>query len=310
MIRPVFFLSLSILAAAVEADILRFKNGKWVRGSLIEASDSILVFETESGRTRRFPADSVESCRTRAGDACRTPGDPAAHTLLFLPTAFMPPEGAVDIRGFELFYLTLGYAPGATTSLSAGTFLGFLWTAGIRQQLWLADDGDAAVTAGLTLAKAYIGSDTDPLDWLAAASVTGSRRLRPFGARRPWGVHANAGYWAEGDREYRYRGMEKIDWDYRWRDQFYGGAGLEAAVAGEWSLLAEYATPEHPVGKPFLFEYGSRKRSRTGFLNAAVRYRDQRVFVDAGVLMTLADPSYGRDRPLAFPLVIIGYRFE
>ena len=77
--------------------------------------------------------------------------DPSGQTLVLMPTAFTPPAGTWSFKDFELFFLTLGYSPTASTSVSVGAFFPVnpsqfeLFTFGVKQQLFASPDGQSAV---------------------------------------------------------------------------------------------------------------------------------------------------------------------
>jgi hypothetical protein len=319
MSRPAAILFFAILAAAAVtgADVLRLKEGKRLRGHLVSESDSVVVFwVADKKEPTRVPRSQVSWCRGGEGfDGPCAPGwptDPAGDGLFFLPTAFTPPKGAVDVKGFEVLYLSLGYAPTASTSLSAGTVMGWFWTAGVKQQIWRDADARTAIalSGGVSTFSPLVGS-FDPLEFQALASATVSRRFPRGWFRDALGIHATAGFWGSGFRDYRYSGGVEDGWSYRWTNNPLFGAGIEARLAPQWKLLAEYASPDYPAGRAFFFDLASdNAESSTGFLNAGVRYHNRQVSVDAAVIATAAAYS-DEERPSAvfLPLLILGYRF-
>jgi hypothetical protein len=306
----------ALLAVPVTADVLRLKEGKRLRGHLVSESDSVVVFWVNGRKAPTQVSRSLISwCRAGEGfDGPCTPGwptDPAGDGLLYLPTAFTPPKGASKVRSFELFYFSLGHAPTASTSLSVGTLLGFFWTAAVKQRIWRDADEKTAVALSGGVSKFVTNWEySDPLEWQALASATVSRRFPRGWFRDALGVHATAGFWGSSHRDYRYSGGMENGWDYRWTKEPLFGAGIEARLATDWKVLAEYANADYPVGRTFFIDFASPNAvSRTGYLNAGLRYHNRQVSVDAAVIATALGYPGERAAAVFLPLLILGYQF-
>ena len=147
------------LFTAAFCDELRLKDGSVLRGDLVYASDSVVVFRAgELGEVRVNPAQ-IEGEAVPSPEARRQPGqdeDPSGQALFFMPTAFTPPKGSVVFRDFELLFLTLGYSPTNTTSIVAGAMLPFTSefnavTLGVKQGLYQKANGAIALAGNVTI---------------------------------------------------------------------------------------------------------------------------------------------------------------
>src|SRR5690606_31186917 len=105
----------------------------------------------EAPATRR--PESATPSRAASADP-----DPIGHALVLMPTAFLPPQGTLVFRDFELLFLTLGWSPTASTSIVAGAMFPITsefnaLTAGGKQGLYLSRDGATglAVAGNITV---------------------------------------------------------------------------------------------------------------------------------------------------------------
>jgi hypothetical protein len=313
--RFVPFIACCMLGAGgALADELRLNDGTVLEGDFIKEVDSVVVFRTLDGEQRYYATDHVSACQASVGKACQPFRSQANHRLIFLPTAFMPPQDAADIRSFEILYLDASYSLTSNTSISAGTLAGVVWNVGVKHQAWRNPEGNTAIAVGLGLGKFVIGGEgLDPLEWLVGGSVTFSRAFDPFDTHIPLGIHATVGYWGNGYREYRYRAGARTGWDYRWTGLPYGGIGFNAPIFTEAvSFLLEYSTPKNPVGRTFFLDLSSdNAESRIGFFNTGLRFQgDRSFFVDVAIMYTEAarpdEPAFR----VAIPLLALGYRFR
>ena len=190
-----------------------------------------------------------------------------------LPTAFTPPAHSFAFRDFELVFLSMGYSPTATTSLTGGTFFPIsgsfgVLSLGVKQQVYNADGTAIALTGGTVLP---LESDFETV-FHGGAVV--SHRFAAGGHDDAFGLHAAAGYvWNEDGGE----GLL--------------GFGAEARLGGRAKFIAEFIS--------------AQENSLDGAINLGISLHGERLSADiVGVRPLETDGDF-----LFFPLVIVNYRF-
>lgn len=188
------------LAAPAPADApqtIRLNDGTVLRGAIVSENDSAVVVQTEElGRVTlkrsRISTLPVRDASAEAAHATPVDPDPIGHTLVLMPTAFLPPQGSVVFRDFQLLFLTLGYAPTASTSVVAGAMFPITadfnaLTLGVKQGLYqnAAATNAVAVVGNVTVP---VGREINEAGFLWLANLVGSHRFKPG-----FGVHAALG---------------------------------------------------------------------------------------------------------------------
>jgi hypothetical protein len=274
---------LSVPAAAFE--VIRLDDGTVIRGEVVSQTDSTVTMDSENlgrvtikrSRIASSPVKDTELLPPRV--ARRLDADPIGHTLVLMPTAFLPPKGSVVFRDFELIFLTLGYSPTDNTSVVAGAMLPFTsefnaLTVGVKQSLFQKANGAVAVVGNVTVP---LGSGIDEAGFLWLLNGVASYR---FDDRI--GVHAAVGgIGAQGHGE----GVSGLSL----------GAGTDLRLTDHIKVLGEVlhgGTSFDPGSDATLIDF-------------ALRIHGERLSADIGGIRPLEDIG----NLLFWPLVSIGYRF-
>lgn len=280
-------LLLSIPAAAFE--IIRLDDGTVIRGEVVSQTDSTIVMDSENlGRVtikrKRIVSSPVKDSEFEPRSLTRKlDADPIGHTLVLMPTAFLPPQGSLVFRDFELLFLTLGYSPTAATSVVVGAMFPITSqfnaiTAGVKQGLYQ----NKAATTAVALAgnvTVPIGSEINEAGFLWLLNIVGSQRVKPG-----FNVHgALGGVGAEGGGESA--------------RSFSFAAGTDVRLTGNVKFLAEV------LRGGVSFDPGG---SLT-LVNAGFRLHGERLSADICAMRPVGD-DFGGSLWL-IPLINIGYRF-
>ncbi len=277
-----FFFMASTMAAA-ETQTIRLNDGTVLRGTVVSETDSTIVVNTEElgrvvvKRDRITTPVREETTRSRYTDA-----DPIGHTLVLIPTAFLPPQGSVVFRDFELLFLTLGYSPTASTSVVAGALFPVsadfnALTFGVKQGLYQDDEARSAV-AVVGNVTVPVGREINDAGFLWLVNVVASHRIKPG-----FGVHAAAGGVGVQGRGASEQSMSLA-------------AGFDVRLTGNMKLLGEV------LRGGTSFDPGS---SLT-LANFGIRLHGERLSADIAAMRPL-DQSLGD--LLFVPLINVGYRF-
>lgn len=180
-------------AHSAEPQLIRLNDGTVLRGTVVSENDSTVVVDTEELGRVSVRRDRITTLPHQAADARRYEDpDPIGHTLVLMPTAFLPPKGSVVFRDFELLFLTLGYAPTASTSVVAGAMFPVsadfnALTFGVKQGVYAGAEGRSAlaVVGNVTVP---VGREINEAGFLWLANLVASHRVTPG-----FGVHAAAG---------------------------------------------------------------------------------------------------------------------
>lgn len=271
-------------AASETSQAIRLNDGTVLRGAVVSETDSTLVVETaELGRVTvrrdRITAwpQTEERPASRYADA-----DPIGHTLVLMPTAFLPPQGSVVFRDFELLFLTLGYSPTATTSVVAGAMFPVsadfnALTFGVKQGLYQTADARSAVAVAGNV-TVPVGREINDAGFLWLTNAVGSHRLKPG-----LGVHAAVG--AVGVQG---RGASEQSLSL--------AAGFDMRLTHNLKLLGEVlrgGTSFDPDASLTL-------------ANVGLRLHGERLSADIAATRPLGD---GLGDFLFIPLINVGYRF-
>lgn len=225
--------------------------------------------------------------------------DPSDQALFFLPTAFTPPKGSFTFRDFELLFLTLGFAPTGSTSLTGGFLFPVtsevqLLTLGFKQGLWMDPGARTAVALTGSITKPF-GEFAEDAGFLVNSNLVASHRLPIMGvaATDGAGIHAAVGYLGASSKKERSDGSSRTDWS----DNFSLGAGAEARLTDHAKLMVEFLT-----AAPF----DADNDIEGGLLTLGFRLHGERLAADiAGLRPT------GEDMGDLFlwPLLVVSYRF-
>jgi hypothetical protein len=274
------FSALVLLAGFATAGELRLKDGTILRGDVVSTTDSTVVllnptFGKVTVARSRIVAGLDDSTARAVTRVSRRGTDPAGYALFALPTAFMPPKGAGTFRDFELFFLTLGYSPTSTTSVTAGTLFPLVGsfgvlTLGVKQQLFEIAGTATAVTGNLTLPLE--GPDGNIFN----ANALLGHRFAANGYEDALGVHAGYGF-MDGPGE----GLLGVY-----------GFGSEVRLGAHAKFIIEYVSAGEFVDG--------------GLLNLGFRLHGERLSADIAGIRSLS--AEGTDL-LLIPLVIVNYRF-
>ncbi|HLP40188.1 MAG TPA: hypothetical protein VK465_01665, partial [Fibrobacteria bacterium] len=216
--------------------------------------------------------------------------DPADQALFFLPTGFTPPQGSFLFRDFELLFLTLGFAPTGSSTVTGGFLFPVtsefqLLTAGIKQQLFADLENRYAV--------AFAGNITKPIgENVEGQFITTSNLVASFRGpnleMQAWdgfGVHAAVGYLGASDDE------------GDWAGAFSFGIGTEARITRNAKFMAEFlsAAPFDPEADV-----------DGGLLTLGIRLHGDRLSADIAGLRPMVE---GESMDIVFfPLLVVSYR--
>lgn len=226
-------------------------------------------------------------------------GSPADQALFFMPTAFTPKKGTVSFRDFELLFLTLGFSPTNTSSITGGFLFPLssdvqVLTVGVKQRLWMAEDGHAAlaVTANYTNP---IGNLADTYTGIFNSNLVASYRL-PF-ADDPkldgTGAHLALGYLGGSAVQDNYPGNKSTHWERT----YSFAAGAEARMSPYSKMIVEYLS-----GAPF----DPKNDFNGGILTLGVRLHGNRLSADIAGMRPITDSDLGSF--VFWPLLIVTYR--
>jgi hypothetical protein len=232
------------------------------------------------------PAEQVAPSPMRppvhSNSSARKDPDPHGQTLVLMPTAFTAPEGSWTFKDFELLFLTLSYAPTASTSVSFGALFPIstsvqLFTFGVKQQLFLAPDGTAAVAVDGNLILPSVDGENSESLW--DLSLIGS--VKPT---EEVGLHASLGTTGllSGDNT----------------DNLVTLAlGMDARMTPNAKFIVEfYRTGLSVVGD-----------ENVDFINIGFRLHGERLSVDICGTRPLVSGDTGD--LLFYPVLNVGYRF-
>jgi hypothetical protein len=274
-------------ASAETKQTLHLNDGTVLRGTVTAETDTTVTMETdELGRVvikrSRISMLPVREPLAKPARLSMEDADPIGHALVLMPTAFLPPQGSVVFRDFELLFLTLGYSPTATTSVVAGAMFPVsdefnALTVGVKQGVYQNETATnaLAVVGNVTVP---VGRNIDEAGFLWLANFVGSHRFKPG-----FGVHAAV-----------------------------GGVGLQGKGASEQSLsLAVGADYRLTSNVKFL---GEVLRGGTSFdpgssltlINVGFRLHGERLSADICATRPLGDNIGDL---LFIPLINVGYRF-
>jgi hypothetical protein len=273
--------------ATTASQTINLNDGTVLQGRVIDETDSTVTVQTdELGRvTVRRSRITALPVRDTSAVTARAPvvdPDPIGHALVLMPTAFLPPQGSVVFRDFELLFLTLGYSPTASTSVVAGAMFPIsadfnALTFGVKQGLYQ--------NAQATRAVAVVGNITVPVGreineagFLWLANLVGSQRVT-----ERLGVHAA-----------------------------FGAVGVQGKGANNQSLSVA-AGFDTRVTKNIKI-LGEVMRGGTSFdpntsltlANVGIRLHGERLSADIAAMRPLGQ-SMGD--LLVIPLINVGYRF-
>ena len=313
------------------AETIRLADGSVIQGEIVLRDDSTVTIRSQSLGTVTVPArvlasgDSLPTDRTGEGarsadgsgaalkesaagsgrersavsgrEPSAIPGrEPSDQALLFMPTAFTPPARAFTFRDFELFFLTMGYAPTDATSLTGGFLFPIssevqILTAGAKQRLWQSADGltASALTANFTKPLGDLGDDLSY--FLNSNLVVGKRTADGFG------VHAAIGYLGARTIESVYDGFKEEE-EYDWNGSFTYAVGMETRLTPHVKILAEYLSAV-PVGTGADID--------GGLLSLGVRLHGDRLSADIAGTRPIGEGDF--DSFLFWPLLVVSYRY-
>lgn len=303
IIQALLFLLLPVLAAAARAerDTLRLKNGSVLVGEVVSADADSTVFRHPSLGLLRVPTSELAVPGTAVPDVAAPSTmrmdrrgtrsiDPADHALFFLPTGFTPPQGSFLFRDFELLFLTLGFAPTSSSTVTGGFMFPVtaefqLLTAGIKQRLFADLENRYAV--------AFAGNITKPIgENVEGEFITTSNLVASYRGPNPelnawdgFGVHAAVGYLGASDDE------------GDWADAFSFGMGAEVRISRNAKFMAEFlsAAPFDPEADV-----------DGGLLTLGIRLHGDRLSADIAGLRPMVE---GESMDLVFfPLLVVSYR--
>ncbi len=277
-------LLLVVPSTASATQTIRLNDGTVLRGTVVSENDSLVVVNTEELGRVTIKRSRIVQAPERGGDGRSryTDADPIGHTLVLMPTAFLPPKGTVVFRDFELLFLTLGYSPTATTSVVAGAMFPIsadfnALTFGVKQGLY--QDAEArnavAVVGNVTVP---VGREINDAGFLWLVNAVASHRVKPG-----FGVHAAA-----------------------------GGVGVQGRGASEQSLSLAAGFDVRLTGHVKLL--GEVLRGGTSFdpgssltlANIGIRLHGDRLSADIAAMRPLDE---GLGDFLFIPLINVGYRF-
>lgn len=285
----------ALAAAAAGAREIKLKDGTVLQGEILAREDSLVIIRGEAFGDIKVRAallvgeDGAPAAATRG----REPSDQA---LFFLPTAFTPPRGSFVFRDFELLFLTFGYSPTQSTSITGGflfpvTTEAQLLTLGFKQQLWHDAAGSTAVAVTGNWTKPVGELADDGMTFLNGNVVAGRRFSLANGNEA--GMHAALGYLGISETQTDFNGSE----DTEWRDSFSYGFGLETTITPHVKLMGEYlsAAPFDPDND-----------FSTGFLTVGFRLHGSRLAADIAGIRPITDEDLGSF--FLWPLLVVSYR--
>lgn len=312
--KPLVFISL-LFVLAVHAEEIRLKDGTVLQGERVrlENNGHTQVIRTTTMGELWIPIDQIvktvvtptphvvsspqtETTVSQAPAKTSSPVaesnrlaekegvDPSGQTLVLMPTAFTPPAGTWSFKDFELLFLTLGYSPTSSTSVSVGAFFPInpsqfeLFTFGIKQQLFAAPDGQSAVAVDADLITPT-GENVDGDASIWTATLIGSLESQGM-----IGVHGAIGM----------MGSFKSEAD---------GNVLTLALGTDFRL-----TPHAKFIAEYLRGSVTNVDGSVSAINVGFRIHGERLSADiCGVRPIVEDQDF--DGLFLYPLINIGYRF-
>lgn len=315
--------ALLFAVGSAAAETLRLKDGTTLQGEVLSKDDSTVVFRSATLGDLRIPRSALltaafgpanraamtagqSSAETLPADPNAESGgkpgrDPSDHALFFMPTAFTPPARSFMFRDFELLFLTFGFAPTASTTVTGGFLFPItskvqLLTAGFKQKLWEGKGSAVAVTGNITNP---VGEFMDDIGYLVNANlVAGFRAPNPLGASDGFGAHIALGYLGnqEIDEEYNSSNGE-YSTRKRWSGKHTLGVGAEFRLTRNAKFIGEFLNTA-PFGNDDDFD--------GGLLTLGFRLHGNRLSADiAGLRPILSDNPEGL---FLWPLLVVSYR--
>lgn len=279
-------IALAVLASVAFPETLKLKDGTVLQGTLVSREDSLLIFRSGTLGELRVPVSAV------APEPAKSGGDPSDQALFFMPTAFTPARGSFMFRDFELLFLTFGYAPTASTTLTGGFLFPVssevqLGTFGFKQKIFdrPADGVAVALTGNVTKPLGEIGEELGLV--VNSNLVAGLRNGLA-------GLHAALGFLgAEVEDEY-YDGTRP---DTHWERSWSLGMGAEIRLTPHSKLMAEYLS---------VAPFDPDQEIDGGLLTLGFRLHGARLSADIAGMRPLGS---GENGGLIFlPLLVVSYR--
>jgi hypothetical protein len=298
-------------AVAVFAESLRLKDGSRLEGKRVRVEDSTLIFRTLDLGELRVPLSAVEdeaasaSAEVSADESARKKGewsDPSGQALFFLPTAFTPPKGSLVFRDFELLFLTFGFSPTSTTSISGGAMFPITdefnaFTFGVKQGLWAAPDGRMAMAITGNITKPVGADFDDESALLLNSNLMFSARLPNRMHKDALGFHVGLGYagvLVENEHYDFNTGETSTHTD--WYDNLSVGGGFEARLTPNAKFILEYLSA-------FPLEDGTDEN--LGVLTFGFRLHGSRLSADIAGFRPIGE-DFGD--LILLPLLVVSYR--
>jgi hypothetical protein len=292
--KTLSFGSLAVILSVFSAipasafEIIRLDDGTVIRGEVVSQNDSTITMDSENlGRVvikrKRIVSSPVKDSEFEPKSVTRhLDADPIAHALVLMPTAFLPPQGSIVFRDFELLFLTLGFSPTATTSIVAGAMFPIssefnAVTVGVKQGVYQNKTATSAlaVVGNVTMP---IGSDINEAGFLWLVNMVGSQSVTTA-----INVHAAVGGIGAQGSGASVQGMSF-------------GLGADARITKNVKFLAEV------LRGGVSFDPGS---SAT-LVNAGFRLHGERLSADICAMRPIGEDFGGL---LFIPLINVGYRF-
>jgi hypothetical protein len=269
-------------------EIIRLDDGTVIRGEVKSQTDSTVTIDSENlglvtVKRSRIASSPVKDSEFDPGHVTsKLDADPIGHALVLMPTAFLPPQGSIVFRDFELLFLTLGYSPTATTSVVAGAMFPIsaefnAITLGVKQGVYLSNAANTAlaVVGNITVP---LGRDINEAGFLWLLNAVGSHRVA-----QGFNVHAAVGgIGAQGRGE--------------------SVRGLSAALGSDYRLTNNVKVLAEVLRGGVSFDPGS---SAT-LINAGFRLHGERLSADICAMRPVGEDFGGL---LFIPLINVGYRF-